>query len=241
MAWLLWIYDDVANFAHLRLGAALDHAQRILTFEQLLHLAPELDLNRWLVAHRTLGLIVSDYYDNAHFIVPLTLLAYLWWRRPDIYRPLRDSLVLINLIALIVFWRYPVAPPRLLAGSGFTDVASATQAFGSWHTGALATHANQLAAMPSLHVAWASWCAVAIWRMSGRSWARALAFVHPLLTTYAVLATANHFLADVLAGALTAALAVLIVDRTPRRRPLRRADHRQPHPEARSSPQNLRC
>ena len=49
---------------------------------------------------------------------------------------------------------------------GFTDVVAATHAFGSWHTGALASHANQLAAMPSLHIAWAVWCRSCVWRLS---------------------------------------------------------------------------
>ncbi len=53
---------------------------------------------------------------------------------------------------------------------GFTDVVASTHALGSWHTGALASQANQLAAMPSLHIAWAVWCSVALWRItrSGR-------------------------------------------------------------------------
>ena len=73
--------------------------------------------------------------------------------RADLYRPLRNSLVLVNVLGFVVFWRFPVAPPRML--DGFTDVVASTHAFGSWHTGALASHANQVAAMPSLHMAWA--------------------------------------------------------------------------------------
>jgi hypothetical protein len=125
-----------------------------------LHLSPELALDHWLASHHTLGLVISDYYDNAHFVVTLSLLALLWWRRADLYRPLRNSLVLMNLLAFAVFWRYPVAPPRML--DGFIDVVSSTHAIGSWHSGALASHANELAAMPSLHIAWAAWCSFAL-------------------------------------------------------------------------------
>ena len=87
-------------------------------------------------------------------------------RRP--VRPLRNSLVLDERARL----------RRLLAVSGgaaadarhgFTDVVASTHAFGSWHTGALASHANQLAAMPSLHIAWAAWCTLALWRLSARA------------------------------------------------------------------------
>jgi PAP2 superfamily len=209
--WLCWVYDAVSNLASLRLHAALAHAHGILQLERTLHLDPELTLNRWLAAHHTLGLVVSDYYDNAHFIVTLGLLGWLWYKRPDIYRPLRNALVAINVLGLLIFWLYPVAPPRMLLGMGFEDVVAATHAFGSWHTGALASDANQLAAMPSLHMAWAVWCAVVLWRLSARPSVRALAIFYPCLTALAVLSTGNHFLADVLAGIATAALAVLLV------------------------------
>jgi len=209
IVWLCWVYDAITNFAPLRLSAALAHARGVLHLERALHLDPELSLDRWLAGHHTLGLLLSDYYDNAHFIATLGLLGYLWWRRPDIYRPLRNALVLVNVLGFIVFWRYPVAPPRML--EGFTDVVASTGAFGSWHTGTLASHANQLAAMPSLHMAWAGWCTLALWRISSRRWVRAVAILYPCVTALAVLATGNHFLLDVLAGLLTLAVSVAIV------------------------------
>ncbi len=210
MGWLLWLYDAITNFAPLRLSVALGNARGVLHFEQSLHLDPELTLDHWLAAHRTLGLILSDYYDNAHFLVTIALLVFLWWRRADIYRPLRNSLVLVNMIGFVVFWRFPVAPPRML--DGFTDVVASTHAFGSWHTGALASQANQVAAMPSLHIAWAAWCTLAVWRMTRRRWARALAILYPLVTALVVMATGNHFLLDIVAGLAALALAVFAVE-----------------------------
>jgi membrane-associated phospholipid phosphatase len=209
IAWLCSLYDTITNLAPLRLHAALENGQAILGLERTLRIAPELGLDRWLAAHPTLGLVVSDYYDNAHFILTLGLLAWLWWRRSDIYRPLRNSLVLVNLLAFVVFWRYPVAPPRMLGG--FTDVVASTHALGSWHTGVLASHANELAAMPSLHMAWAAWCAMALWRLSPRRLVRVVALLYPCLTAFAVLATGNHFVLDILGGLVVMACAVLIV------------------------------
>ncbi len=209
IAWLCWLYDAVTNLAPLRLHVALAHAGEVLNLERSLHLDPELAFDRWLAAHHTLGLVVSDYYDNAHFVVTLGLLGWLWWRRADIYRPLRNTLVLVNVLAFIVFWRYPVAPPRML--KGFTDVVAATHAIGSWHTGALASHANELAAMPSLHIAWAVWCTLVLWQLSTRTWVRVLAVLYPCATAMAVLATGNHFLLDILGGLVVIALSVLIV------------------------------
>jgi hypothetical protein len=209
IAWLCWVYDAITNLAPLRLHAALAHAHQILSLEQSLHIDPERTLDRWLAGHQTLGLIVSDYYDNAHFVVTLGLLGWLWWRRADIYRPLRNSLVLVNLLAFVVFWRFPVAPPRMLPG--FVDVVSTTHAIGSWHTGALASAANELAAMPSLHIAWAVWCTVVVWRISTRAWLRALAVIYPFITAFAVMSTGNHYVLDLLGGLVTIALSLLIV------------------------------
>jgi hypothetical protein len=209
IGWLLWLYDATTNLAPLRLSIALGNARGMLHLERVLHIDPELTLDRWLAGHHTLGLILSDYYDNAHFVVTLGVLAYLWWRRTDLYRPLRNTLVLVNVLGFIVFWRFPVAPPRML--DGFTDVVAASHAFGSWHTGALASHANQVAAMPSLHMAWAGWCTVALWRISRRAVVRALAALYPCVTALAVLATGNHFLLDILGGLLVLALSTLLV------------------------------
>jgi membrane-associated phospholipid phosphatase len=94
---------------------------------------------------------------------------------------------------------------------GFSDTVASTGAVGEWHSGVLASAANQLAAMPSLHMAWAAWCGLVIWRLSERPWARALALLYPCVTCLAVLATGNHFLLDIFAGLATAALAVALV------------------------------
>jgi hypothetical protein len=209
IAWLLFLYDAVTNLAPLRLSIALGNARGILHVERLLHIDPELTLDRWLAAHHTLGLVLSDYYDNAHFIVTLGILVWLWWKRADLYRPLRNTLVLVNVIGFVVFWLFPVAPPRML--DGFTDVVASTGAFGSWHTGALASQANQLAAMPSLHMAWAGWCTLVLWRASERRFVRVLAALYPCMTALAVLATGNHFLLDIVGGLLAFALSVLLV------------------------------
>jgi PAP2 superfamily len=211
IGWLCWLYDAITNLAPLRLHAALGNAWALLHLEQTLHLDPERSLNRWLAAHHTLGLVLSDYYDNAHFLVTLVLLAWLWWRRAELYRPLRNSLVLVNVLGFIVFWRYPVAPPRMLSSYGFTDVVASRHAFGDWHAGALASHANQLAAMPSLHIAWAAWCTLALWQISRRRWVRVLAVLYPCLTAFAVVATGNHFVLDGLAGIAVLALAFLLL------------------------------
>jgi membrane-associated phospholipid phosphatase len=210
LLWLLWLYDTVNNLSPMRLREALAHAHSVLGVERMLSLDPELAVNAWVGAHRTLGVVLSNFYDNAHFVVTLGVLAWLWWRHQSVYRPMRNTLILCNLIGFAVFWLYPVAPPRMLPGSGFVDVVAVTHTWGAWHTGALASQANELAAMPSLHMAWALWSGAALWLIARRWPLRVVAVVYPLLTLFAVLGTGNHFFLDVAAGALTAVAAALM-------------------------------
>ncbi len=206
VAWLFWLYDVINNFAPVRQRLAIANATALFHFERSLGLDPELALNRWLAAHHGFAGLASYYYFFAHGVLTFAALALLWWRAPALYRRLRTPLVIVNLIAFAVFWRYPLAPPRSFPALGFSDVIANAGAMVSWHSGVLVHDADQYAAMPSLHVAWAIWTAIAVWGLTRRRLARALALAYPLLTAVVVLATANHYLLDVLAGAATVAV-----------------------------------
>jgi hypothetical protein len=213
IAFLAWIYDGLENLAPLRRELALRNGAAVLSFEQRLGLAPERALDHWLYHQHWLAYISSDFYDNAIFGVTLVMAAVTWWSRPDLYRPLRNDLVLANLFGFGVFWLFPVAPPRMLPG--FIDVVEKVGGLGSWHN-LLVSHADQLAAMPSMHLAWAVWCGVALWRLSrpGRPKTIALcaAVAYPLSTAWVVMATANHYLADVVAGTACLLVAMAVVE-----------------------------
>ena len=71
--------------------------------------------------------------------------------------------------------------------------------------------------MPSLHVGWSILAATVLFRATSRSWLRAVAVLHPVLMTLAVTQTGNHYLADSLAGALVALLALTAVSMWARR------------------------
>jgi hypothetical protein len=210
IAWLFWLYDVVNDLAPLRQLLAITNARGLLSVERSLRLDPELTLNHWLAGHHTLGVVSSYYYFFAHGVVTFAVLGLLWWKRPRLYIRLRTQLVIINLMAFVVFWRYPLAPPRMFPQLGYVDVVAISHAFVSWSSSTLVHDADQLAAMPSLHVAWALWSGLALWQLFRRRLTLVFAVVYPLMTAVVVMGTGNHYLFDVLAGAACVPISLLL-------------------------------
>jgi hypothetical protein len=223
IVWMAWIFDAVNNLGPVRQHLAERDGAAVLDVERALHAAPELALNTWLAAHHLLSQIVVFWYVNVHGAVTFAVFGWLWWRRPDLLPPLRTALVIVTAVGLAVFWALPVAPPRMLIADGYVDLVAAAHHVQVWQSGWTALDANQLSALPSLHIAWAVWAAIAVWRLSPRRWLRGLAVAYPLVTMFAVMATGNHYLADGVIGAAITALAVLGADRLWARRRARAA------------------
>jgi hypothetical protein len=197
---LLRVYDLARGQADLRRVAAIRHGEWILTAESWLHIDGELTANLWTTSHRLLSLVASDFYQFAHIPVTLSVLAWTWWRRPDLYRPARNALVLVNVMGLTVFLLLPVAPPRLLPGGGFVD-AVANAGYGPEHG---PVHADQYGALPSLHLGWAVWVTVVVLRLLAHTRARHAVWGYPVLVTTVVVVTGNHYLLDAVAGTAVA-------------------------------------
>ena len=135
------------------------------------------------------------------------MLGWLYLGRPPAFPRLRSALVLATSAANIVFWTWPAAPPRYSV-PGMTDVLVRYHILGAGAPHGPDTLVNLYAAMPSLHVAWAAWCAVAVVTATGTRW-RHLAWLYPATTTVVVLASANHFVLDAAAGAAIIAAGLL--------------------------------
>ncbi len=203
---LVFAYDRIRGLADTREAAALHHGFQLLHLQESFGFAFELSANQWLASHPALAEMSSLYYQFAHLTVALVVLAACWVLRPEAYRAARNSLVLINLIGLAVFWAYPVAPPRLLPGAEFVDI---TRLAGFASSSSAAP--NQYAAMPSLHTAWAIWAAVVAMVLLGNGRWRLLPLLHPAVTVVVICATGNHYVIDAVAGAAVAGLALAAV------------------------------
>jgi hypothetical protein len=182
----------------------------ILHVETLLHLDVEGPLNRLVMAVPAVALAFCYAYATLHYVVTPMVLGWVAWRHRDGYRRARAAMVVMTLSGLVVYALLPTAPPRLL-GDGLVDAMAHFAGSGWWGDAASAPKgleglSNQYAAMPSLHVGWAVWCALCLRRHAGSQLVRRLAPAYPALVALVVIATANHYLLDAVAGALFAGL-----------------------------------
>ena len=206
---LLAVWQLVGGYVHTRQAGALERAGSILWLERALHLPSEASVQRLVLPHPGLVGAVDRYYAYAHLNGTAVFLVLLWWRRRDVYPAVRVVVVLSTLACLLV-QIVPVAPPRLLPGAGFVDTAlqRGESVYGPYGTGM----ANQLSAMPSVHVAWASIVAWYLWRYGPRSgrwvWVRWFGVAHLAVTVFVVVASANHWWLDGIVAAGFVALAV---------------------------------
>jgi hypothetical protein len=190
-----WAYDEVRALHGDVVAAGIRHGRDVLHLDQLLHIDWTSSLNRWLVHHDGVADLLSFYYVVMH-LGATSLVLLLLYVHGDTYRRQRDVLLVASIAGLVMYWCYPVAPPRLI-GDGFHDTIAQTLPFAySVETAS----ANLYAAIPSLHLAWAIWATIAVWSMTTRWWWRTIAAAHPVVTGLTVLATGNHYTLDLVCG-----------------------------------------
>ncbi|KND41049.1 MULTISPECIES: phosphatase PAP2 family protein [Streptomyces] len=196
---------------------AVDHGLSILRIEKALWLDAEHPLNRLFTREPWIGIPADFWYASLHYLVTPALLVWLFRSRAVRYRAARTWLLTSTFIGLIGFTLLPTCPPRLLdPAHGFVDTMAQYSAWGWWGGEASAPRGlggmtNQYAAMPSLHVGWALWCGVILWRFgSGSRLVRTAAVAYPLITTIVVMGTANHYFLDAVAGAAVMGAGLLL-------------------------------
>lgn len=200
-----WAYDEVRTLHGNVAAIGLRHGRSVLHLDRILHLNWSEPMNHGLVHHNWLSDVLSGYYVVMHLGMTALTLVVLWVNGPR-YRYHRNVLILLSLIGLAVYWVFPTAPPRLI-GAGFHDTVAATMPF-AYHVET--SSANLYAAVPSLHMAWALWGAIALWSITTRWWLRLLEALHPVVTAVTVLATGNHYTLDLAAGIALTGLGYLL-------------------------------
>ena len=198
-------YHAVRNARGANRAADLDAAGRnalgVIGVEKTLHLDVERGTQQFFLRWPELVRAFNVVYTSAHILVTAAVLIWLLVAAPERYRRLRTALLITTGLALIGFALFPVLPPRLLPqGYGFIDALQRLGGLWSFSTPAVEKIADPYAAMPSLHLGWATWCALAAYPATRRPLVRAAIVAYPVIVAVVVIATGNHYLLDCVGG-----------------------------------------
>jgi membrane-associated phospholipid phosphatase len=211
--WLLfasayYVYRIVRGLVDGHANVAYQHGRDIVDFERSIHLFFEQDVQRWSIDHSFVIHAADWMYVNSHFLVTTTFLIWLYIARNHAYYFVRNMFIIAMAFALVGYVLFPTAPPRFFPEWGFTD--SVVDYFGQGASTTAGVLYNPYAAMPSMHVAFALMLAVpAIQLMRVRA-LKVMWALYPLLVTFVVISTGNHFWLDAAFGALVAACSALL-------------------------------
>lgn len=202
-----WTYSLIRNAVPEQKAAALANADWIWKVEQALGIAVEEKVNHAVNSVTWLVVGMNYYYATLHFVMTIGVLVWIYRFHPGRYAATRLVLFATTGVALVGYYFYPLAPPRLmngqgLNGRGFVDTVLVHHTWGSMASGNLKHMSNQYAAMPSMHIGWSLWCGLTIFAVASAPWARILGLLYPTATLIVIVSTANHFWLDAVGGML---------------------------------------
>jgi hypothetical protein len=184
-------------------AVAVRHAQEVASWERSLHVFVEGRVQDAAAALPGLVGTLGVLYLTLHLAVTGGYLLWLHHRRPDAFPFVRTALLAASALALVGYLAFPTAPPRL-AGLGIADTISRGGV--DLNHGLVSSLYNPFAAVPSMHVCYASIVGGSLVRHGRRRVLGLVGCLYPLLVLLVIVATGNHFLVDAAAGAAVAGL-----------------------------------
>lgn len=214
------LYFGVRGAVIERPEAAYRHALHIIDLQRGLGFFWEDNLNSWAQDRLFLSQTMNLIYFYLHFPLIIVFVIWLYYFRRHKYTLTRDAFLASGAIALIVYWAYPVAPPRELPElaarfdphapayiRGFIDTLQRDLGY-AYDSQSTRAFVNPYAAMPSLHFGWDLLLGMAIvWAFWRERWVWIMVPIGialPALQIFSITMTANHFLLDAAAGGIVA-------------------------------------
>ena len=199
-----YLYRIVRGIVDGQAVLAFENARNLVDAERALGLFFEPGLQAWAEGQEWLLTFANWMYVNSHFVITTTFLIWLYIARNHAFYFVRNMFMVAMGLALVGYMAYPTAPPRFMPEWGFSD--SVAEFVGDKADQSANVLYNPFAAVPSMHVAFALMIAIpAIFLVKNRA-LKVLWGIYPLIVTFVVMVTANHFWLDAALGALVAAV-----------------------------------
>lgn len=179
---------------------------------------PTVTLQKWLWHGHVVWYDYVFYtFYMLHFVLPIGLAVLIYKLRAKDYWRFAWTYIVTSFVAFIVFLLYPTAPPWLASQNGYiphiTRVSTAIyNAMGINNFPSIYNRfaPNPVAAVPSLHAAFSILFVIFVYKLFGKWWA-ALSLIYPFCIIFGVVYMGEHYVFDVVTGAILAVVSYLIV------------------------------
>jgi hypothetical protein len=199
-----YAYRIVRGLVDGQAAVAFENARTLVGAERTMGLFFEPGLQAWAQGEAWIVTGANWMYVNSHFVITTTFLIWLYIARNHAYYYVRNMFMIAMGLALVGYLAYPTAPPRYMPEWGFTDTVAAFVGDAAEQSANVLY--NPFAAVPSMHVAFALMIAIPAIKLVKTRALKVLWALYPVLVTFVVVVTANHFWLDAVLGALVAAI-----------------------------------
>ncbi len=195
------IYFEIRGLVVGRAGEAMVRGMNVISLEQNLGIYHELTMQGWILDHYWLIKTMNWIYFWGHMPLVIVFAVWLYVRHRPTYMLVRNAFLASGAIGVIIYWAFPVAPPRLIPFAGFIDTMAVFDRVG-YNAQETKAFVNEFAAVPSLHFGWSMLIGLAVFWVAKNPALKVFGLVWPVAMFFAVVMTGNHFIFDAFTGAI---------------------------------------
>jgi membrane-associated phospholipid phosphatase len=199
-----YAYRIVRGLVDGQADLAFGNARLLVDAENAMGLFFEPAFQDWAIAQDWLITAANWMYVNSHFFITTTFLIWLYLARNHAYYFVRNMFMIAMGLALVGYVAFPTAPPRFMPEWGFTDTVAGFVGESAQQSASVLY--NPFAAVPSMHVAFALMIAIPAIQLVRHRPLKLVWASYPMVVTFVVIATGNHFWLDVALGVVVAAM-----------------------------------
>ena len=189
---------------------AIQNSYALVSLEKLIKIFWEPSIQSWFLKNILLVHTMDAIYTYLFYPVLISFAFWTYNHHRQEYRFARNIFLVSTVIGLICFALFPVAPPRLLPGLGFSDTLTKFEEL-NYSSSTPLVFVNQYAAMPSFHFGWTLLVGMSTFFMVRVTWLKVLGIALPVMMFISIIATGNHFVLDAVGGGIVILLSYGLV------------------------------